>query len=139
MFYENTLRNIAPAISRDAQTIQNSPLHKVRLLFPSKPIIPVEGFYVKHAQTIPSRIHKTRLQSSPRRYRTNWREWRASKKRLSISGPIAVNDMFLEVKRDSQLLEVGSQQRDKRRDSLKKSDKNIYGELKGKNCTGSSL
>ncbi len=66
-----------------------------------------------------------------RRHRTTWKEWRARNKRLSISGPITVNDMFLEVKRDSQLLQTQSQSRGSNKDTLKKSDKNIYDEIKG--------
>lgn len=39
--------------------------------------------------------------------------------------------MFLEVKRDSQLLQTQSQSRGSNKDTLKKSDKNIYDEIKG--------
>ena len=53
------------------------------------------------------------------------------RKRLSISGPMVVNDM-LEVKRDSQLLETETQPRGPSKDTLSKTDKNIYDELKGK-------
>ena len=53
------------------------------------------------------------------------------RKRLSISGPMVVNDM-LEVKRDSQLLETESQPKGPSKETLSKADKNIYDELKGK-------
>jgi len=51
---------------------------------------------------------------------------------ISISGPslTVVNGVFLEVKRDSQLLETSSQPKGPSKEPLN-NDKNIYDELRG--------